>query len=197
MKRSSIHPSGRETAGAIRPQRAGSSGQRAFIPPGRNAPSDPELLRALWLISHLCWIAEATIRRSLMIAGPQAILATVVDGLRQLLIGGWVEERHTDAGAGGPEWRLTDSCRAALAVLGPLHLDLLGLNVDGRLVLHQTSRASGPAVAGWRGRASPAPGSLRTAARGGQRRDLDRHADDRGSTAVFPVHTVERMTLRR
>ena len=92
------------------------SGQRARTPPGRNPPSDPELLHTLWLISHFGWIAEATIRRSLMISAPRAILATAVaDRLRQLLIGGWVEERHTNPGAGGPEWRLTDSGRAALA----------------------------------------------------------------------------------
>jgi hypothetical protein len=88
--------------GAVRsPGRSGRheldpSGQRAPTPPDRNPSSDPELLHALWLISHFGWIAEATIRRSLIISGAQEILATALaERLRQLLNRGWVEQRHT------------------------------------------------------------------------------------------------------
>jgi hypothetical protein len=95
------------------------SGQRAPTPPDRNPSSDPELLGALWLISHFGWIAEATIRRSLIISGAQEILATALaQRLRQLLNRGWVEHRHNDAGTDEPEWRLTDNGRAALAHRG-------------------------------------------------------------------------------
>jgi DNA-binding HxlR family transcriptional regulator len=73
----------------------------------------------LWLISHFGRIAEATIRRSLIISGAQEILATALaERLRQLLNRGWVEHRHNDAGPGEPEWRLTDSGRAAFAHRG-------------------------------------------------------------------------------
>jgi hypothetical protein len=85
----------------------------------RNPPSDQELLHAVWLISHFGWIAEATIRRTLMISDAQRILATgLAERLRQLLNRGWVERRHNDPGTDELEWRLTDSGRDALAHRG-------------------------------------------------------------------------------
>jgi DNA-binding HxlR family transcriptional regulator len=85
----------------------------------RSPASDQELLDALWLISHFGWIAEATIRRTLMISDAQRILAAgLAERLRQLLNRGWVERRHNDAGTDEPEWRLTESGRDALAHRG-------------------------------------------------------------------------------
>jgi DNA-binding HxlR family transcriptional regulator len=82
-------------------------------------PSDQELLHELWLISHFGWMAAATIARALIISGAQDILASGLgDRLRQLLNRGWVEQRHNDGETDEPEWRLTDSGRAALAHRG-------------------------------------------------------------------------------
>ena len=82
-------------------------------------PSDQELLQELWLISHFGWIADATIARAVIISGAQEILTSGLgDRLRQLLNRGWVERRYNDAGTDEPEWRLTDSGRAALAHRG-------------------------------------------------------------------------------
>jgi hypothetical protein len=50
------------------------------------------LLQDLWLISHFGWIAEATIRRALVISGTHEIPAvSLAERLRQLLNRGWVD----------------------------------------------------------------------------------------------------------
>ncbi|MGO9793873.1 MAG: hypothetical protein ACLP8S_31460 [Solirubrobacteraceae bacterium] len=73
------------------------------------------MLTELWQISHFGWITEAAVRRSVIIASGRDITPTlVVDGLRQLLERGWVEQRPSAAGAGESEWRLTSSGRSAV-----------------------------------------------------------------------------------
>ena len=96
------------------------STKAAYAPPAGPArpipepPDEQTLLDELWQISHFGWIPEAAIRRSLTIASVQEIPAGGVDDrLRQLLERGWAEQRHSDAGAGEREWRLTDSGRNA------------------------------------------------------------------------------------
>ncbi len=91
-----------------------------YTPPGgpaRPTPSDEHaLLHELWQISHFGWIPEATIRRSLTIGGVQEIpAAALAERLSQLVEHGSVEQRHSDAGAGEREWRLTDTGRNALS----------------------------------------------------------------------------------
>ena len=106
------------------PERSGrheleTSGQPARHAPAAIPPSEEELLRELWLISHFGWIADATICRALIISGAREVLASGLgDRLRQLLNRGWVEQRHTDGGTDEPEWRLTDSGRDVLAHRG-------------------------------------------------------------------------------
>ena len=79
------------------------------------APSDRELLRELWSISHFGWIEQATICRTLIISGARETLAgDLGDRLRQLRNRGWVEQRDNDAGTEEREWRLTDSGRDVL-----------------------------------------------------------------------------------
>jgi len=75
-------------------------------------PDERTLLREIWQISHFGWIAEATIRRGLTIAGGQELSAGAVARHLQLLVElGWAEQRDGDAGE--REWRLTDSGRNA------------------------------------------------------------------------------------
>ena len=106
------------------PERSGRHELETSGQPARHAraaipPSEEELLRELWLISHFGWIAGATIYRALIISGAQEVLASGLgDRLRQLVNRGWVEGRHTDGGADEPEWRLTDSGRDVLAHRG-------------------------------------------------------------------------------
>ena len=103
------------------PERSGrheleTSGQPDRHAPAAIPPSEEELLRELWSITHFGWIADATICRALIISGAQEILASGLgDRLRQLVNRGWVERRHTDGGTDEPEWRLTDSGRDVLA----------------------------------------------------------------------------------
>jgi hypothetical protein len=106
---------GREIAAGIRRRPTG------YIRPARSTgrerkpPSDQALLHELWLISHFGWIAEATIRRTLIISGAhESLAASLAERLRQLLNRGWVEQRHDDLGTEELEWRLTDSGRDAL-----------------------------------------------------------------------------------
>ncbi len=103
------------------PERSGrhelaTSGQPARHAPAAIPPSEEELLRELWLISHFGWIADAIIARALIISGAREVLpGGVGDRLGQLVNRGWVERRHTDGGTDEPEWRLTDSGRDVLA----------------------------------------------------------------------------------
>lgn len=107
---SSTHPAG------VRPTRA-NVGPARPTGPDREPPSDQALLRELWLISHFGWIAEATIRRTLVISGAHEILAvSLAEPLRQLVNRGWVERRYSGASTEELEWRLTDSGRDALTV---------------------------------------------------------------------------------
>ena len=77
-------------------------------------PDERALLFELWRISHFGWISETAIRRSLRIAGGNEISAgALAERLRRLLDRGWVEQRDSDPGTGGREWRLTDSGRGA------------------------------------------------------------------------------------
>ena len=77
-------------------------------------PDEQALLFELWQISHFGWIPETAIRRSLRIAGGHEISAAVLtERMRRLLDRGWVEQRDSDPGTGGREWRLTDSGRGA------------------------------------------------------------------------------------
>jgi hypothetical protein len=95
------------------------SGQPIRHAPTAVLPSEQELLRELWLISHFGWIADATICRALIISRAQEILASgVKDRLVELVNRGWVERRYTDGGTDEPEWRLTDSGRVVLAYRG-------------------------------------------------------------------------------
>jgi hypothetical protein len=109
-----VHPWGREVARATWPARAGepqASHARAGIP-----PSEEELLRELWLISHFGWIGGATISRALIISDAREVRSSGLgDRLGQLVNRGWVERRHADGGTEEPEWRLTDSGRDVLA----------------------------------------------------------------------------------
>ena len=63
--------------GAVRwPERSGRHELETLGQPTRDArtaigPSDEELFRELWLISHFGWIADATISRALIISGAQ------------------------------------------------------------------------------------------------------------------------------
>ena len=100
---------------AIGPTRVGYVPPARPTGPDRQLSSDQALLQELWLISHFGWIAEATIRRTLVISGAEEILAiSLAECLRQLLNRGWVEQRYNDAGTEELEWRLTDSGRDAL-----------------------------------------------------------------------------------
>jgi hypothetical protein len=69
-------------------------------------------------VSPFGWITGVTIRRSLTISGVHEILAVLSERLRQLLDRGWVEQRHSAAGTGQREWRLTDGGRNALSRQG-------------------------------------------------------------------------------
>ena len=101
--------------GGIWPTRAGYVPPARLTGPDRKPPSDPGLLRELWLISHFGWIAETTIRRALIISDAHEILAdSLRERLRQLLSRAWVEQRYHDLGTGEPEWRLTETGRDAL-----------------------------------------------------------------------------------
>jgi DNA-binding HxlR family transcriptional regulator len=86
--------------------------------PTRAGPTpfdDLALLHELWQVSHFGWIAEATIRRSLMIAsGHEIAAAALAQRLGQLRQLGWVEECHSEADTDQREWRLTDSGRSAV-----------------------------------------------------------------------------------
>ena len=101
-----------DVVGEIRPAKAGYAGRpRAREPHAAEAQA---LLEELWQISHLGWIPEAAILRSLTIAVGQEIPAAgVPDGLGKLLERGWAEQRDGDAGTGDREWRLTDNSRNA------------------------------------------------------------------------------------
>jgi hypothetical protein len=62
---------------------------------GAIPPSDQELLRELWLISHFGWIAHAIICRTLIVSGARGTLASSLgDRLQQLQDRGWVEQRQ-------------------------------------------------------------------------------------------------------
>jgi len=101
--------------GGVCPTRAGYA--RPARPTGRDRepPGERALLQELWLIGHFGWIAEATIRRTLVISGVHEIFAVSLDErLRQLLNRGWVEQRDNDLGTEELEWRLTDRGRDAL-----------------------------------------------------------------------------------
>jgi hypothetical protein len=104
-------------AGTIRPTKA------AYRPPPGPARPSPKpldeqtLLRELWQISHFGWIPEAAIRRSLTIAGNEIPAATLAERLRQLQQRGQAEQRHSNAGTGEREWRLTDSGRNAVELV--------------------------------------------------------------------------------
>ena len=101
--------------GGIWPTRAGYVRPARLRGPDREPPGGQALLQELWLISHYGWIAEATIRRTLVISGAREILAvSLAECLRQLLNRGWVEQRYSDVGIEELEWRLTDSGRDAL-----------------------------------------------------------------------------------
>ncbi len=101
-------------AGTIRPAKAGYRPARASPKP----PTEQALLHEVWQISHFGWIPEAAIRRSLTIAGYQQLPASALaERLRQLLERGWTEQRHSDAGPGEGEWRLTDSGRNAVELV--------------------------------------------------------------------------------
>jgi hypothetical protein len=106
---SSTHPAG------IWPTRASHARLARPTGPDREPSSDQALLQDLWLISHFGWIAEATIRRALVISGTHEIPAvTLAERLRQLLNRGWVEQRYSDLGTGELEWRLTNRGRDAV-----------------------------------------------------------------------------------
>jgi hypothetical protein len=82
--------------------------------PSAKPPDEQTLLQELWQISHLGWISETAILRSLTIAGGQEIPGdALAERLRQLLERGWAEQRPSDAGKRAREWRLTDSGRNA------------------------------------------------------------------------------------
>ena len=103
------------------PERSGrheleTSGQPARHGGAAIPPSEEELLHELWLISHFGWIADAAIRRGVIISGAREVLASGLgDRLGQLVNRGWVERRQSDGGTDEPEWRLTDSGRDVLA----------------------------------------------------------------------------------
>jgi hypothetical protein len=72
------------------------------------------LIDELWRISHFGWIPEAAIRRALTLVGGHEIPNdSLHQGLRQLLQGGYLEHRGSDADAGEHHWRLTDTGRRA------------------------------------------------------------------------------------
>jgi hypothetical protein len=89
-------------------------GRLARQAPIANRPATRQLLQELWLISHFGWIAEAAIRRTLVISGEEILAVSLAERLRQLLNRGWVEQRYSDAGTEELDWRLTDSGRDAL-----------------------------------------------------------------------------------
>ena len=98
------------------PGRSGRQGPGTPADPARPSAKPPDeqaLLHELWQISHFGWISEKAIRRSLSIAGQELLAAALAERLRQLLERGWAEQRHSDAGTSGREWRLTDSGRNA------------------------------------------------------------------------------------
>jgi len=112
-----MRPAGHDMRGQIRRASAG------YVPagparPGPKPPDEQALLQELWQVSHFGWMTEVAIRRSLTISGRHEILAVLAERLRQLLDRGWVEQRHSAAGTGQREWRLTDSGRNALSRRG-------------------------------------------------------------------------------
>jgi len=111
-----MYSSARDIAGAVQLRRAGyvvpaSPGRR-----DRKPADDQALLYELWQTSHFGWMAEATIRRTLIVSGLQESLGgSFAECLRRLLTRGWVEHRHGDVSRDDREWRLTDSGRDVLA----------------------------------------------------------------------------------
>jgi DNA-binding MarR family transcriptional regulator len=109
-----VHPGGREVARATWHELENL--RLASHAPAGIPPSEEELLRELWLISHFGWIGGATISRALIISGAREVRSSGLgDRLEQLVNRGWVERRQSDGGTEEPEWRLTDSGRDVLA----------------------------------------------------------------------------------
>jgi len=104
-------------AGTIRPTIAGYRPPAGPARPSPKSPDEQALLHELWQISHFGWIPEAAIRRSLTIAGQEIAAAALAEHLQQLLERGRAEQRHSDAGTGEHEWRLTDSGRNAVELV--------------------------------------------------------------------------------
>jgi len=110
-----MRPAGRDVGGQIRRTPTGDAPSAGPARPGPKPPDEQALLQQLWEVSHFGWITEVTIRRSLTISGVHEILAVLAERLRELLDRGWVEQRHSAAGTGQREWRLTDGGRNALS----------------------------------------------------------------------------------
>jgi hypothetical protein len=113
-----MRPAGDDMGGQILRASAGYFPPAAPARPGPKPPDEQALLQELWQVSHFGWITEVAIRRSLTISGVHEILAVLAERLRHLLDRGWVEQRHSAAGTGQREWRLTDSGRNALSRRG-------------------------------------------------------------------------------
>ena len=113
-----MRPAGRDVGGQTRRTTAGYAPPAGPARPPPKPPDEQALLQEFWQVSHFGWITEVTIRRSLTISGVHEILAVLAERLRQLLDRGWVEQRHSTAGTGQREWRLTDSGRNALSRRG-------------------------------------------------------------------------------
>ena len=113
-----MRPAGRDVGGQTRRTTAGYAPPVGSARPGPKPPDEQALLQELWQVSHFGWMTEVTIRRSLTISGVHEILAVLAERLRQLLDRGWVELRHSAAGTGQREWRLTDNGRNALSSQG-------------------------------------------------------------------------------
>ncbi|HYB27849.1 MAG TPA: hypothetical protein VEF89_14620 [Solirubrobacteraceae bacterium] len=112
-----MYSSAPDIAGAVQLIRAGYVMPASPRRRDRKPPDDQALLFALWQTSHFGWIAESTIRRTVIVSGVQESLGdSLAECLRRLLTSGWVDEqRYDDAGGDEREWRLTDSGRDALA----------------------------------------------------------------------------------
>jgi hypothetical protein len=100
-----------DPAGASRPTKSGYPPPPGPARPSPKPPDEQALLHELWQISHFGWIREAAILRNLTIVGQKIPAPALAERLRQLLKRGWAEQRHSDAGTGEREWRLTDSGR--------------------------------------------------------------------------------------
>lgn len=109
-----MRPAGRDDlAVTIWPTKAVYAPLAGSARPSPKPPDEQALLAELWQISHFGWIPEAAIRRTLILSRGEIPAIVLIEGLRQLLERGWAEQRHSDAGTGEREWRLTDSGRDA------------------------------------------------------------------------------------